>query len=178
MKDTINIIDRLNESSLKTKANKTGIRARLNEISLSRLYSHTKDDNSFAIIGSQDQTTKEDRRKELDDLIRDISSKYPNIGYNTLKGKYTYENGLTGNETSYVIYNIPKEEALRIAKELNQESIIWKDKDFFGFLTQDGTPDGEFDNDEKNMAFGQEDTKAFSSRLPGKHNNSQEFIFK
>lgn len=160
MKDTIKIIDRLNE------------------VSLSRLYQHTKDDKSFAIIGTQDQTTKEDRRQELDDLIRDISSKYPNIGYNTLKGKYTYEDGLTGNETSYIIYNIPKEEALNIAKKLNQESIIWKDRDFFGFLKQDGTPDGEFENGKKNMAFGKEDTKAFSSRFPGKHNNSQEFIFK
>ena len=160
MKDTIKIINRLNE------------------VSLSRLYQHTKDNKSFAIIGTQDQTTKEDRRQELDDLIREVSSKYPNIGYNTLKGKYTYEDGLTGNETSYVIYNIPKEEALNIAKKLNQESIIWKDDSFFGFLKQDGTPDGEFENGEKNMAFGKEDTKAFSSRLPGKHNNSQEFIFK
>ena len=160
MKDTIRIIDRLNE------------------VSLSRLYQHTKDDKSFAIIGSQDQDTKEDHRQELDDLIRDVSSKYPNIGYNLLKGKYTYENGISGNETSYVVYNIPKEEALNIAKKLNQESIIWKDDSFFGFLKQDGTPDGEFKNEEKNMAFGKEDTEKFSSRLPGKHNNSQEFIFK
>ena len=160
MKETIKIIDRLNE------------------VSLSRLYQHTKDGKSFAIVGTQDQDTKEDRRQELDDLVRDVSSKYPNIGYNTLKGKYTYENGLTGNEISYVIYNIPKEEALDIAKKLNQESIIWKDNSFFGFLKQDGTSDGEFKNGEKNMAFGKEDTKSFSSRLPGKHSNSQEFIFK
>lgn len=160
MKDTVRIIDRLNE------------------VSLSRIYQHTKDDGSFAIIGTQDQTTREDRRPELDDAIREVSSKYPNIGYNLLKGKYTYDDNTTGNETSYVIYNIPKEEALDIAKKLNQESIIWKDKDYFGFIRQDGTPDGEFSNEEKNMLFGKEDTEAFSSRLPGKHNNSQEFIFK
>ena len=169
MKDTVNLIKRLEETSIKN---------RLNEISLSRVYQHTKDDKDFAIIGTQDQDTKEDRRRELDDLIREVSSKYPNIGYNTLNGKYTYENGLTGNELSYMIFNIPKDEALRIANKINQESIIWKDKDYFGFLNADGTPAGEFDNGEKNMAFGKEDTKAFSSRLPGKHNNSQEFIFK
>lgn len=160
MKDTINIINRLNE------------------ISLSRLYQHTKDDKSFAIIGSQDQNTKRDRREELDDFIRKLSSKYDNIGYNLIKGKYTYDDGLTGNEDSYIIYNIPKEEALKIAQKLNQESIIWKDKDYFGFIKADGTLAGEFNNDEKNMSFSKENTKAFSSKLSGKHNNSQEFIFK
>ena len=160
MKDTIKIIDRLNE------------------VSLSRIYQHTKDDKQFAIIGSQDQDTKKDRSNELVDEIRDLSKKYDNIGYNLLKGEYTYEDNTTGAEYSYVIYNIPKEEALKIARDLNQESIIWKDSNYFGFLKQDGTPDGEFNNEEKNMAFGKEDTQAFSSRLPGKNNSSQKFVFK
>lgn len=160
MKDTIRIIDRLNE------------------VSLSRIYQHTKDDKSFAIIGAQDQDTKKDRSQELIDKLRELTKKYSGIGYNLLQGEYTYEDGTTGGEYSYVIYNIPKEEALKIAKDLNQESIIWKDDSFFGFLKQDGTPDGEFENGEKNMSFSKEDTKAFSSRIPGKHNRSQKFVFK
>lgn len=160
MKDTVNIINRLNE------------------VSLSRLYQHTKDDKSFAIIGSQDQITRMDRSQELIDKLRELTKKYSGIGYNLLKGEYTYDDKSTGSEYSYIIYNIPKEEALKIANDLNQESIIWKDKDYFGFINADGTLAGEFNNDEKNMAFGKEDTKAFSSMIPSKHNKGQKFIFK
>lgn len=149
----------------------------LEEASLSRLYQHTKDKDTFAIIGSQDQTTREDRSKELLGKVKNVSSKYPKIGFNKLEGTYTYEDGTQGIENSLIIYNIPKDEALNIADELNQESIIWKDGDFFGFLKPDGQVDGTFDNQDKNMSFDDKITSMYGSKLKGNNNSSKPFVF-
>ena len=149
----------------------------LEEASLSRLYQHTKDKDTFAIIGSQDQTTREDRSKELLGKVKNVSSKYPKIGFNKLEGTYTYEDGTQGIENSLIIYNIPKDEALNIADELNQESIIWKDGDFFGFLKPDGQEDGTFDNQDKNMSFDDKITSMYGSKLKGNNNSSKPFVF-
>jgi hypothetical protein len=149
----------------------------LEEASLSRLYQHTKDKDTFAIIGSQDQTTREDRSRELLGKVKNVSSKYPKIGFNKLEGTYTYEDGTQGIENSLIIYNIPKDEALNIADELNQESIIWKDGDFFGFLKPDGQVDGTFDNQDKNMSFDDKITSMYGSKLKGNNNSSKPFVF-
>ena len=150
------------------------IQTNLEEASLSRLYQHTKDKNSFAIIGSQDKDTKQDRSRELMNSVYFISSKYPDIGFNHLEGKYEYETGEHGIEKSLIIYNIPKQEALTIAGNLNQESIIWKDENFFGFLKSDGSTDGTFNNEERNMTFDEKITSLFGSRLKG---DNREFAF-
>lgn len=132
---------------------------------LSRLYQHTKNKDTFAIIGSQDQDTKQDRSDELKSEIGKAQRQYSNVGYNKLEGTYTYENGEQGIENSYIIYNIPKDRALYIANKLNQESIIWKDSNYFGFIKADGTEDSQFKNQEKNMTFDEKITDMFGSRF-------------
>lgn len=148
----------------------------LNETSLSRILQHTQDKDTFAIIGSQDKDTKKDRYTELLDEIARVQKKYADkkIGFNHLKGTYTYEDGTVGTESSLIIYNIPKEEALRIAKKLNQESIIWKDDNFFGFLTAEGKEDGDLG---RGLSFDKDAVQAYGSRLSSKHNKGKPFIF-
>ena len=132
---------------------------------LSRLYQHTKDKSTFAIIGSQDKDTKQDRSSELKSEIGKVQRQFKNIGYNTLEGTYTYENGEQGIENSYIIYNIPKNTAIDIANKLNQESITWKDDNYFGFLNADGSEDSKFKNNERNLTFDDQITNMFGSKF-------------
>ena len=140
----------------------------LNEGGISRIWQHTQDDDTFAIIGSQDKDTKEDRSKELIKKVREL-----NLGFKPLFGSYEYEDGTIGKELSLLIPNISLEDAKRLMNEVNQECIIFKDKDFFGFIDQNGNPDGEFSKDAYNMNFSDEDIKIFGSRL-AKHKNENQ----
>lgn len=151
----------------------------LTEASLSRLWQHTKGKSTFAIIGSQDQDTKESRLPELVDEIRVLSRNKAGIGYNYIEGTYTYENGEIGTEDSIIIYNLSKGDALNIGRKLNQETVIWKDENFFGMIKcGDGSVDFEFDNKDKNMNFSPDAIKQFSSRLRGKgHAKNAPFVF-
>ena len=142
---------------------------------LSRIWQHTQDDGTFAIIGSRDETT--DRSAELKELVSELSKKR-NIGYKPLYGHYQYKNGVVVEEFSMIIFNITKGKALELAKKLNQESIIWKDKDFFGFLTQDGQEDGQFTSRPENMNFSDSDIDLYGSRLAKHKNKNQRKWFK
>ena len=148
----------------------------LNEVGLSRVLNHVKDKNTFAVIGSQDKDTREDRFLELlaeISKLRKLTSQP--IGFNRLEGTYTYDNGETGFEDSLIIYNISKEDAIKIGKKLNQECIIWKDPNFFGFVYMDGRPDeNSFGG---NLSFDREAAMAYGSKLKGKHNNAKSFVF-
>lgn len=146
----------------------------LNEKGLSRILNHVKDKKSFAVIGSQDKDTKKDRFNELISELRNLS-RDKQIGFNRLEGTYTYDNGEVGIEDSLIIYNISKEDAIKIGKKLNQESIIWKDDNFFGFVYMDGRPDeNEFKG---NLSFDRDAALAYGSKLKGKHNNAKPFVF-
>lgn len=147
------------------------------ESSLSRLYQHTKDKDTFAVIGSYDIVTNKDRFNELKSYVSKLREKVPNIGFNYLEGTYTYEDGDQGIENSLIIYNIPKQDALDIAKELNQESIIWKDNNYFGFLDQNGNEENSFKNDTKNMTFDDKITNMFGSRLRSGNTYKPAFAF-
>ena len=147
------------------------------ESSLSRLYQHTKDKDTFAVIGSYDIVTNKDRFNELKSYVSKLREKVPNIGFNYLEGTYTYEDGDQGIENSLIIYNIPKQDALDIAKELNQESVIWKDNNYFGFLDQNGNELDTFKNDTKNMTFDDKITNMFGSRLRSGNTYKPAFAF-
>lgn len=148
---------------------------KLDEDGLARIYTHLSDDVDFAIIGSADMINKKGQFSRLLELVRECASKNHNIGWKYLEGTYTYDNdGTTSVERSVIVYNISKVDALRIAKELNQESIIWKDKDFFGFLTADGIADGELG---RGMSLDKEKVQMYGSRLLGKHNKAKAFVF-
>ena len=149
------------------------VERRLNESSYSRIYSHTQDDSTFAIIGSEDQDTKENRLGELYELIRKYNQKHGHhLGYNKADGTYKYRDRETGKayrvtaEDSLIIYDIDKETALDFAKQLNQQSIVWKDKDFLGLLYSDGTIMDEFSNEPRNnMSFSDAENLGFGTRL-------------
>lgn len=146
---------------------------------LSRIWQYTHNKNQdFAVIGSQDKDTKEDRTNELKKLIKELSEKDSHITYRVLKGNYEYDDGSRGTENSFMINNISFEDAMRIMRAINQESIIWKDNDYFGFINYNGEKDGSFSTDSKNMGFNSEDVEAFGSRLDSKHNKGQGFTFK
>jgi hypothetical protein len=149
------------------------IQAILNETSYSRLYQHTQDYGTFAIIGSEDQTTKEDRSKELYDEVRDITYKNKgHIGYNKADGTYQYVNEETGKkeqitfEKSLIVYGINKDDALKIANDINQQSIVWKDTDFFGILYSNGSVMCEFENEVgKNMSATGAEEAGYGTKL-------------
>lgn len=126
----------------------------LNEASYSRIYQHTQDDSTFAIIGSEDQTTRENRIKELYELIRQYNKKHTvGLSFNKADGMYKYKDKDTGKvlditmEDSLIIYRIDKQTALDFANKINQQSIVWKDKDFMGLLYADGSVMCEFNNE-------------------------------
>ena len=146
---------------------------RLDETKVSRIWQHTKDGGTFAIIGSRDKDTGEDYSDKLYQYARSGLGKKQ--GFTKLEGTYTYKDGHTDVENSVMINNISKEDALKIAKDLNQETIIWKDPEYFGFLTADGKPDGEFENKYNNMIFNHKDLELFGSRLARRKN--QKFMF-
>ena len=151
----------------------------LNEGGLSRIWQHTNGNGTFAIIGSQDKDTKEDRSDELISAVSSLSRENRGkIGYKYLFGRYQYEDGSVGEELSIIIFNIPKERALKICRDLNQESIIWKDDSFFGFLDSNGNEDGRFSNNVDNMNFSDEDVRLFGSRLAKHKNKNQTKWFK
>lgn len=163
-----NLFELFNKACVEIEAKTFGVKFEENkeikeEASLSRLFQHIKDKDSFAIIGSQDQDTKKDRYNELDNEISRVCQKYDNVGYNHLEGTYTYDDGELGKEKSLIIYNIPKEEAIKIAKDLNQESIIWKDKDFFGFIDQNGNEEDSFKN--RSFTFDEAIASLYGSKL-------------
>ena len=110
--------------------------------SLSRLYRHLIDDDiSFAVIGARDQDTGEVRQDELYVLVSEYNNKHHN-GYNKAFGRYEYQGGafkgVSMDEPSVIIYNIPKSDALEIASAINQESIVYKDSDEFGIFYVSG----------------------------------------
>lgn len=145
------------------------------ETSLSRLYQHTKNKDTFAVIGSQDKDTRKSRFDELKSLVSKLRNKITNIGFNYLEGTYTYDNGEQDIEDSLIVYNIPKQDALDIAKQLNQESIIWKDNNYFGFLDTDGNEEGTFDKG--SMTFDKQITNMFGSRLKSGNGYKPAFAF-
>ena len=111
----------------------------IDEASYGRIYQHTRDNGTFAIIGSEDKDTHKNRYNELKQLIKKYERRYGHLGYNKLSGTYQYRlTGETTKEPSIIVYGISKKDALSIAKRINQESIIWKENTFFGIIDVKG----------------------------------------
>lgn len=152
------------------------------EASYSRIYQHLTDSITFAIIGSDDKDTHENRFKELKDIVRKYSERNKIRGFNYVKGTYTYKGGEITFEQSLILYNIDKKTALEIGNLLNQETIIWKDDDFFGVIyCSDGSVDMTFDK--RTLNFSQnnypdpEEKEFFGTKLPKDNVNKLGFRF-
>lgn len=174
---------KLIESIQKANTDKLNNSDDLKEASYSRIYQHTQDDSTFAIIGSKDQDTHEDRYSELIDLTRKASYKNKFKGFNKVDGTYTYQTSDGGEKTidyenSLILYNIDKQTALDIANAINQESIVWKDKDFFGLIYANGEVMMTFDNEAgKNMNFSGTKEAGFGTKLKNDKRNDLGFKF-
>ena len=142
------------------------MKSNIKEASYSRLWSHTKDGSCFAIIGSEDKDTKKSRYEELKELIKGVMVYNSEVGYNKIDGTYTYKlTGETTFEKGLVVYNISRDDAIRVASKINQESIIWKDKNFFGIIGLDGSVIEQFNNHERNMNFSKAKSYGFGTKL-------------
>ena len=87
-------------------------------------------------------------------------------------------NGTGKSTLSKVIMGYPDYKIVSGDILVNQESILWHDATFFGYIyCESGKTDMEFSRDERNMSFNQEDVQAFASRLKDKHNKGQGFTF-
>lgn len=146
---------------------------------LSRIWQYTHQDNhDFAIIGTKDKDTKDDRTEEFLEYLKEKMSRNNMITYKKMRGNYTHDDGSFASENSFLINNISFADAMDLMHKINQESIIWKDNDYFGFIDDNGNPDGSLSTDEKNMGFNSDDVNAFGSHLKSKHNKGQGFTFK
>lgn len=149
----------------------------------SRLMTHINNDETFAIIGSQDKDDYSiDHYKELLNAVKKLSlnSSTPEgtgrkVGYNIVDGLYTYDAGKLGNERSIIIYNIDKDTALKLGKELNQETIVWKDKDFFGTLYCDTGK--EKDKYKRNLSFSGADAIGAGTKFKNDKTNDFGTVF-
>lgn len=153
------------------------------EASYSRIYQHTQDDSTFAIIGSEDKDTGKNRKNELYNLLRSYKEKSGvRIGFNKVNGVYTYQEGnqeqKITQEDSVIVYDIDKQTALDIANIINQESIVWKDPTFFGILYANGSVMVEFDNNpNSNMSFSNAETTGFGTKLKNDNKTNLGFVF-
>lgn len=157
------------------------------EASYSRIYQHTQDDSTFAIIGSSEAVKDDDgnvidyknRKLDLHKYVRNYCQKHPGCGYNEINGTYTYDDGSVGSEYSLIIYNIAKSDAIAMGKKLGQECILWKDDNFMGYIYMDGREsDVTFSNSKgKNMNFTNADKVGYGSRLPKDKNTKYGFTF-
>ena len=154
----------------------------INEGGLSRIWQHTQDDDTFAIIGSQDKDTGEFHDQKLKNWARRKAVENKQ-GFRKTIGYYTYQDGTVVDEPGVIIYNIPLNDVEKFVFSLpkdggiNQESIVWKDKDFFGILYADGHREN-FTSDIKNMSF--KDVEDFGTHLANQmnHNKGTPFKFK
>ncbi len=117
--------------------------------SVGRLIQHLSNDSTcFAIIGARDKDTGELHTDELYQLVSQYNDLHHN-GYNKSFGRYEYTDGpfkgTSKDEPSIIVYNIPFDDAVEIAKAVNQESIVYKDKNKFGIYYTNGSVDMEFD---------------------------------
>ena len=119
----------------------------------------------------------ENKDKETNGNYKRLVRIYKNIRKTILLNKWSMSSDLNKYFVELIIYNIPKQDALNIAKELNQESIIWKDNNYFGFLDQNGNEENPFKNDTKNMTFDDKITNMFGSRLRSGNTYKPAFAF-
>lgn len=157
----------------------------LEESSLSRIWQHIQNpENTFAVISAFRETNSDEKNwEEHLKLKADIRKKY---GHIPQKSGYTYQEGDRKGETvdeySFFVPNISKEEALKLGKKYNQESILFKDSSGFYMIYTDkryGKVGITFKKDPKgSLTFDPKVYKyAFSQLLRANKNNKVKFAY-
>jgi hypothetical protein len=152
---------------------KTILENTVKEASLSRVWQHVTNSKSFAVISSFRTENPLEKNMELfNDLKKDVSAL--GHGYIQQKSGYTYADGTPAEERSLFIPNITFEDAVKLGKKYNQETIIFKDADQFVLYNPTTKQvDTNFDK-EKALTFDPEVLKyAYSEFLKTKNKNSK-----
>lgn len=102
----------------------------IGESTLSRVWQHVTNSKSFAVISPFRSENPLEKNLELyDQLKKDVSGL--GHGYIQQKSGYTYADGTPAEERSLLIPNISFEDAVKLGKKYNQETIIFKDAEQF-----------------------------------------------
>jgi hypothetical protein len=148
-------------------------RTPISEAGLSRVWQHIEDPNrSFAVISpNKAMATPEENKNNYMALVHEVHD-VRKLGYLPLESGYTYQEGeLAGKsfaESSILIPNISKEDALELGNQFGQETIIWKDRDEFSMLRcKDGSVDLSFKAQAGRdlLTFDEENVKHVFSKL-------------
>ena len=105
----------------------------INEISTNRLLKHFQDENTFAIISTyRTERTEAENKKLLLELKTKI--KKMKLGFTELLSKWVEKDPETNktvssDERSLMIYSISLNDAIKLGKEYDQSSIIYKNKE-------------------------------------------------
>jgi hypothetical protein len=143
----------------------------IEESSLARIWQHIEDENrSFGIISAYRDINDDATNLKQHSKLRSQIKKY---GYIELKAGFKYqEDDEYTLEKSYLVPNIPKDELLKLCKEFEQWSVIYKDSKEFAELRPDGSVNRSYvkAGGKANFALGKEAVKDFfSSLLKGSH---------
>lgn len=149
-----------------------GIREYLTESSLSRIYQHIeKEDSVFVIISAFQDNDPEEDKKNHGKLANEIRSM--RLGYIEFESQWGYDDGSVGDEKSFFVPNMTKQDGLRLAGKYNQEAILFKDKDGFVELRQNGTVGVTFNSSSQKKNFTQAIKGQFSKLKKGSHRNKK-----
>lgn len=158
----------------------------LNESSLSRVWQHLTNSDTFAVISAfRGVNTKKQNLEYHNALKKDVRS--AGYGFIEQKSGYTYTNpdkdeGGVVEEMSLFIPNIKLDQALKLGKKYGQESILWKDEDKFVLINCDskGTM-ATFSKTagDKPLTFDPNTLKmAYSELVKGNKNSRKPYAFK
>lgn len=163
----------------------------LQESSLSRIWQHINNGDTFAVISAYVSNLSEKENLERHEQLRkDIRSF--RLGYIEQKSGYSYLDKSTGTEgivqeKSFFIPEITLAVALGLGREYNQETIIFKNNDRFVLIRPDNKQvemsfSKRTDMDKKSdrpLTFDPEILKyAYSSLLKANKNNKAPYAFK
>ncbi len=152
-----------------------GIREYLTESSLSRIYQHIENkDSQFVIISAYQHDDPKEDKQNHGKLYNDIRS----MGYGLIEfeSQWKYEDGSIGEEKSFFVPKMTKQDGLKLARRYNQEAIIFKDSDGMVELKQNGTIGMRFNSSSQRKNFTSA-TKDLFSRLKKGGNRNKKFAF-
>jgi hypothetical protein len=102
----------------------------VNEATLSRVWQHITNSKSFAVISPFRSENDLEKNMELYQQLKD-SVRALGHGYIEQKSGYTYDDGTIADERSLFIPNISFDDAIKLGKKYNQETILYKDAQQF-----------------------------------------------
>lgn len=155
----------------------------IEESSLSRIWQHVTDNSrKFAIISSAIGEYSAAQNQARHDVLKTIVRK-KGYGFVETEGGYREERGEeveVVEEPSLFIPEIALNEAVRIGEYFRQETVLYKDSDFFGLVDSMGNVGGVVVNFKKNVDDVLDLTNVedfFTALVKGSH-AGRKFVFK